>query len=243
MLEATKTVSIKNTARIAGFLYLLMIVGGMISQVLIPGFVVAGDGAATANKITSSETLFRVAFVVDVAWMACYLLTAWALYVLLKRVNNSLALLFVVLTTASVAILCMNTLNEFAAMFVLTGASYLTAFDTNQLHALTMLFMDLHSYGYMISQVFFGLWLLPLGYLVYKSGFLPRILGILLMLGCFGCLIEFFQTFLFPGSEWVTYPGLAIGAIAEISFCLWLLIKGVKDQQPARSPEQRTAVS
>jgi hypothetical protein len=239
--ETDKTRSVMNIARLAGFLYLLMVVGGMITEVLLPGFIVAGDGAATAAKIVASEGLYRLNFVLDMIWMACYLLSAWALYVLLRPVGKSTALLFVLLTTASVAILCLNALSEFAAMLLFLGSGSLTAFTASQQQALGMFFLDLHATGFMIAQVFFGLWLLPLGYLVYKSGFLPRALGILLMLGCFGCLVEFFQFFLFPGWEVITYPGMAISAVAEISFCLWLLIMGAKDRAAARGNDLRVA--
>ena len=241
--ETGKTISIKNTARIAGFLYLLMIIGGMITQIVLPDFIVSGDGAATAGKIVASEWLYRLNFVIDLAWMACYLLTAWTLYVLLKPVGKNAALLFTLLTTVSVAILCLNALNEFASLLLFSGAGYLTAFTASQQQALGMFFLDLHNVGYMIAQVFFGLWLLPLGYLVYKSGLLPKALGILLMLGCFGCLIELIQFFLFPGWEVVTYLDFAIGAIAEISFCLWLLIMGAKEQSPASSMDRQAAAS
>ena len=159
-----------------------------------------------------------------------FLLAAWALYVLLKPVNNDLALLFVLLNLGGVAIECINMLNLFTATLLLSGADYLKVFQVNQLQSLAMLFINLYQNGFIIAQVFYGTWLFPLGYLVFKSGFLPRILGILLMVDCFGILIWFFQFFLFPNYEVISYPSFVVGFIAELSISLWLLIKGIKDQ-------------
>ena len=181
----------------------------------------------------ASQWLFRIGFISDLISATFYLLSAWALYVLFKPVNKNLALLFVLCTVSSVAIQCLNMLNQFAVLLLLSGADYLKVFGAEQLQALAMLFLNLHKYGYLIAQIFFGLWLLPLGFVVFKSGYLPRILGVLLIIGGFGLLIQFFQVFLFPTYEVITYPGLAVGAIGEFSFCLWLLIKGVKVQKPA----------
>ena len=222
----------KSIARVAGILYLIMIVCGIGAQIIRGNLIVADDVTATISNISASESLFRVAFLSDLILATCYLLFAWALYVLLKPVNKNIALLFVLLTTASVAMLCLNMLNQFAALLLLNGASYLTAFGTDQLHALVMFFLDLHYYGYYIAQISFGLWLLPLGYLVIKSGFLPRILGILLIIATFGHLAGFFTAFFLPGYE--SFADLL--SIPEIPFGLYLLVKGVRDQQPATGP-------
>ena len=141
----------------------------------------------------------------------------------------------VLFVLASVAIECINALSQFIALELLSGADFLTVFTADQLTALVRLFLNMHGHGILIAQIFFGLWLLPLGYLVYKSGYFPRIFGVLLMIGCLGYLIDFFQYFLFPKYEIVTYPGLAVATIAEISLCLWLMIKGVKNQKTATS--------
>jgi len=155
-------------------------------------------------------------------------LTACVLYMLLKPVNKNIALLFVLFTLGSVSVQFINALNQFATLLLLSGAGYLTIFGADQLNALAMLFLNLHKYGYTIAQIFFGLWLLPLGYLIFKSGYFPRILGILVMIACFGHLLEFFQVFLFPGYEVIAYPGLVAAMIGEFSFMFWLLIKGAK---------------
>ncbi len=160
-----------------------------------------------------------------------FLLSAWALYVLLKPVNKDLALLFVLLNLGGVVIHCTSQVSEFAAMLLLSGADYLQVFQADQLQALAMLFLSLYKNGFMIAQIFLGLWLLPLGYLVFKSGFLPRILGILLIIDCFAMLTWFFQFFFFPGYEAISSLCLAEGFIAEGSLCLWLLIKGAKNKE------------
>ena len=122
-------------------------------------------------------------------------------------------------------------LNLFAVVLLLSGADYLKVFQVDQLQALAMLFLNLYTNGFMIAQIFYGTWLLPLGYLVFKSGFLPRILGILLIIDFLGVLIWFLQFFLFPGYEVITYPGLAVSFIAEVSLTLWLLIKAIDVEQ------------
>ena len=152
---------------------------------------------------------------------------------LLKPVNKDLALLFVLLNLGGVAIWCISQLSELAALLLLSGADYLKVFQADQLQALAMLFLSLYQNGFMIAQLPLNLWLFPLGYLVFKSGFLPRILGILLIADGFAMLTWFFQFFFFPGYEVVSTVGLAVGLIAEGSLCFWLLIKGVKDRKPA----------
>jgi hypothetical protein len=224
----------KKTARMAGFLYLMFLVTLVFAEDAVRSkLIVFGDGAATANNIMASEGLFRIGFMSDLLSAVFFLLSAWALYVLLKPVDKNLALLFVLLILGGVAIQCINMLNQFAALLLLSGADYLKVFQADQLQALAMLFLNLYKNGFIIAQVFYGAWLFPLGYLVFKSGFLPRILGILLMIDCFGILIRFFQFFLFPDYEVITYPGLLVSLIAEFSLALWLLIMGAKDQKPA----------
>jgi hypothetical protein len=224
----------KKTARMAGFLYLMFLVTLIFADDAVRSkLIVFGDSAATANNIMASERLFRIGFMSDLLAAVFFLLSAWALYVLLKPVDKNLALLFVLLILGGVAIQCINMLNQFAALLLLSGADYLKVFQADQLQALAMLFLNLHKNGFIIAQVFYGAWLFPLGYLVFKSGFLPRILGILLMIDCFGVLIWFFQFFLFPGYEVMTYPGLIVSLIAEFSLAFWLLIMGAKDPKPA----------
>jgi hypothetical protein len=217
-----------KTARIAGFLYLLIAVSAGFAQFFRLSVIVSGDATATVHNIMASAWLFRASFVSDLFAQASQVLLVLALYVLLKPVNKNYSSLMVLFVMAFVPMVCINMLFQYAPLIILSGASYLTVFNASQLNALVMLFLDLHNYGYAIVDIFFGLWLLPLGYLVFKSGYFPRILGVLLMIGCFGYLITFAETFLFPGYDVITYPGLAVVIIAELSFGLWLLVKGAK---------------
>ncbi len=177
--------SIQKTARMAGLLYFIYIVTTIFADVIGRSrLIVFGDAAATANNIMASEWLFRLSFVSDLVSIVFFLLAAWALYVLLKSVNKDLALLFWLLNLGGVVVYSINLLNQFAALLLLSGADYLKVFQADQLQAAAMFFLNLYQNGYWISQIFFGAWLFPLGYLVFKSGFLPRILGIVLMVHC-----------------------------------------------------------
>jgi hypothetical protein len=223
--------SSKKTARIAGVLYLTHFVTFFLADNGVHSTAVGSiDVATIAQNIMTSESLFRIGFVNFLLTALFFFLAAWALYVLLKPVNKDLALLFVLLNLGGVAIKCISLLSEFVAMLLLSGADYLKVFQADQLQALAMLFLNVYKNGFMIAQIFFGIWLLPLGYLVFKSGFLPRILGILLIVDCFAILIWFFQFFLFPGYEAISNLCLAESFIAEASLCLWLLVKGVKSE-------------
>jgi hypothetical protein len=220
-------------ARVAGLLYLIVWATALFAGFVYNSYLVPGDAIATADHILASERLFRIGFVVDLLHQTCFLLLAWALYVLFKSVMKNLALLMVLFVVVSVAIQCVNLLIQFTALELVSGPDYSTLLEADPLHAQVVLVLNLHDHGILIAQVFFGLWLLPLGYLVFKSGQLPRILGILLMIGCFGYLIGSVQYFLFPNYEVITYPGLAVATIAEFLLPAWLLIKGVEDRRPA----------
>ena len=221
--------SINKTARMAGFFYFMYIVTSIIANLF--GHFVFADAPVTVNHIMAHESQFRIGFVISLFSVVFFLLAAWALYVLLKPVNKNMALLFLLLNLGGFAILCFSHLNLFASLLLLSGADYLKVFQPDQLQAQAMLFVNLYKNGSTIAQIPFGVWLLPLGYLVFKSGFLPKILGILLIADCFGLLIYVFQRFLLPDYEVISYPCLGIGFIAEVSLTLWLLIKGVKDQK------------
>ena len=232
--------SINKTARMAGFLYFIYIVIHISSNVIGRSkLIVYGDAATTAQNIMASEWQFRIGFMGDLLSAMLFLLTAWALYVLLKPVNKNLALLFLLLNLGGVAIQCFSDLNLYASLLLLSGADYLKVFQADQLQALAMLFLYLYKNGFTMAQIFFGAWLFPLGYLVFKSGFLPKILGIVLMVHCVGWLMTFLQSFLFPGYEAITYLSYPLGFIAEFGLTLWLLIKGVKDQEPTLAAGQK----
>jgi hypothetical protein len=231
----------KKTARMAGFLYLLYIVVSIFADVLGRSkLIVLGDAATTARNIIESAWQFRIGFVVDLVAALLFLLTAWALYVLLKQVNENLALLFLLLNLVGVAVWCVSDLFLITSQLLLSGADFLKVFQADQLQALAMLFLYIYKNGFSgIAQIFFSAWLFPLGYLVFKSGFLPKILGIILMVECFGWLMYPIQFFLFPGNEVLFYLSSAIGFIGEFSLALWLLIMGAKEQKPALADGQK----
>ncbi len=228
--------SSKKTARIAGLWYLLVAVFPVFSVLVVESrLYVPGDAAATVNNILASPGLFRLGFVSSLLGQICFLFLAHAFYKLFKSVDHDLARLIVIFIVASVSATCLNMLNQFAPILLASGAGYLSAFAPAQLHALAMMFLDMHKYGNSITLIFYGLWLFPLGLLVFKSGFMPKALGVLLMVGSFGDPIEFFRVFLFPHVKLSIYPPwLAVAVIAQVSFILWLLIKGMQDRKPAQ---------
>ncbi|HTY46388.1 MAG TPA: DUF4386 domain-containing protein [Methanomassiliicoccales archaeon] len=225
--------SMNKTAKIAGSFYLAFILTFVLASYLRSQFIVSGDAAATAHNIAANELMPRIAFIAELVSALFFLLAAWALYVLLRPVDKNLALLFLLLNLGGVAVECSSMLNLFAALPLLSGADYLAAFSAGQLEALALASLNLYKDGVMVAQLFYGTWLLPLGYLVNRSGYLPRWLGVLLILDFLGVMIWFLQFFLLPGSDVLSYPGLAVSFIAEVSLTLWLLIKGVKDNGPA----------
>ena len=223
--------STKKTARIAGLLYLVNGVTGFFGIAYVPSkLIVAGNAAATASNILGFERLFRLGIVSELICAVEFTFVLWALYRLLGGVNKTLASLMVIWGVAFVPIMCVNTLNEIAALSLLRGQDFLTVLGEPQREALAMLFLDLHHYGYVIAWIF-GPWLFFLGVLVFKSGFLPRILGILLIAACFGYLADSLTPLLLPSYENV------VGRIADIplilgepALILWLLIMGAKDR-------------
>jgi hypothetical protein len=224
----------KKTARMAGLLYLIYIVVSIFANVLGRSkLIILGDAATTARNIIASAMQFRIGFVLDLVSAVLVLLTAWALYVLLKPVNKNLALLFLLLNLGGVAVHCFSDLFLIASQLILSGADYLKAFQADQLQALAMLSLNIYKNGFSgIAQIFFSAWLFPLGYLVYKSGTLPRFLGIIVMVECFAWLMFPVQFFFFPGNVVFTYASSVAGFIGEFSLTLWLLIMGAKDQKP-----------
>ena len=221
--------SINKTARIAGFLYFMFIVTSFIANWF--GRFVSVDAPVTVNHIMAHESQFRIGFVISLFSYVLFLLAAWYLFVLLKPVDKNIGLLFLLLNLGGFAILVLSHLNLFSSLLLLSGADYLKVFQPDQLQAQAILFVNLYKTGSTIAQIPYGIWLFPLGYLVFKSGFLPKILGILLIADCFGLLIYVCQRFLLPGYVVISYPCLVISFIAEISLSLWLFIKGVKDQK------------
>ena len=223
--------STKKTARIAGLLYVLTSIPGVFCLLYIPShFIVWTDAAATANKILSSEFVFRLGIVSELVSFTGFIFVARALYRLFHGVNKAHASLMVTLIVVSIPISLVNVLNEIAALTLMRGGDYLSVFTKTQRDGLAMMFLDLHNYGFDVAQIFWGLWLIPFGILVFKSGFLPRILGILLIIACFGYLANSLGDFgMLPKVVSRTVGQLTIG---ELPIIFWLLIRGAKDQPP-----------
>ncbi len=221
----------KKTARIAGLLYFILILCGIFYLRYVPSKLIEWDNpSVTASNIIASETLFRLGILAGLIGHTLFLLLPIVLYKLLSPVNKTHAVLMVTLAVVSVPIAFVNMLNQFAVLTLISKANYLSVFEADKLQAQILFYLDSYSNGNQIGSIFWGLWLFPFGYLVFKSGFLPKILGMLLMFGCFGYIINFVGNFLFPNygetviSTFITKPG----GLGELGICLWLLIKGVK---------------
>jgi hypothetical protein len=222
--------STKKTARVAGALYLLTSIPGAFSLLYVPShFIVSENPAATANKIAASELLFRFGMVCELTGFIGFIFVVRALYRLLCVVNKWQASLMVTMLLVSLPISLLNVLNEFAALLLVRGGDYLTVFDKPQREAMAMLFLNLHFQGFMVAQVFWGLWLIPFGILVFKSGFLPRILGVMLIIACFGYLVNSLVAFgVLPPVAVSRFAGQL--TICELPIIFWLVIRGAKDQ-------------
>src|SRR5574341_2655308 len=214
-------------ARVAGILYLIANLFAPFTLLYLPSrFIVRGDAAVTASNIMASESLFRFGIVLNLFTFIGQIFLVLALYQLLSVVNRNMASLMVIFSLLAVPIAMLNELTQLAVIQFLNKADYLKVFQNDQLQALAYLFLRLHSQGLNIAQIFWGLWLFPMGYLVFKSGFLPRILGILLMIACFGYVIQSFAAFLGYNLSIIFFTGWG-----ELFLLLWLLIKGVNVEQ------------
>ena len=239
--ERTAEVSPRLEARIAGGLYLIIIVGGLFAIGYVPAaLVVPGDAAATAHNIMAHELLYRLGLVVHIIILPINLPLALIFYELFKVVSRRLALLMVFFTLVGTAVEGANLLNQFAPLMLLGGGHYLSVFTTEQLQALAYMPLDPQAISYDIQQVFYAGYLLTAGYLVFRSTFLPRVIGVLLAIGGLCYLTYSFADFLAPGfaAHLVPYIQLPSG-VGELSLCLWLLVMGVNAQ---RWNEQASAV-
>jgi len=224
--------SIKKTARVAGVLILIISPFAVFSMMYVTSnLVVPGDAATTANNIIASAGLFRLGIVSDSVVFLIEIAIVVMLYVLLKPVSKTLSLVAAFARLAMTVIQGINLLNHFTALLLLSGADYLTVFKPDQLHALVLLFLNAHEYVVHIWGLFFSLHLFFLGYLVYKSGYIPRILGVLLVIASLCYLTQSFGNILLPKYEEI-FALIGFVSIIELAFPLWLVIKGVRDQQP-----------
>lgn len=224
--EITDRLGPATLARVTGGLYLSFMVASVLANAL--GHIGMGGAQQIYGSITTDPRWFRLGLVTAFASAFLFLMSAWALYVLLRTVNKELALLFLLLNTVGVAVQCASMLRLVSALLIGEAGGGLSSFQTARGEALAHLDIDVYRTGFAIAQLFFGTWLFPLGYLVYKSGFLPRFLGVLLILDGVCELIWFLQALLLPDHPAIKVPGTFVSLLAEVGLALWLLIRGVK---------------
>ncbi len=220
----TKMHPINKTARIAGFLYFLLAPLGFFGGMYIPTLIVSGDAAATVNNILAHLWLFRLSIVSALSVPIVNVFLVLQLYKLLKPVNKNNAVLMVVFIVAVTPIAMFNELSLFAVLQLLSHTDYLKIFSLDQLHSQVMFFLDLNHYGFFIVSIFWGLWLFPLGQLIFRSGFLPKIIGVLMVIAGFGYVFDSVMFFLLPDLNMIISKYTFIG---ELVLLLWLLFKGV----------------
>jgi hypothetical protein len=222
----------RRIARVAGALYLLMSVTSAFTLGSIPSWSVgATDASAVVRKILDAPLRYRLGAVSELASQVFFVLLVLALFTLLKDVHRTRAVAMVALVLVQVPMGFANLLLGLVPLVLQSGASYLSAFSKEQLNALTLAALNVRGYGVKAEMVFWGLWLLPFGMLVYRSGFLPRALGVLLAAGCLGHVVVGVTSLLIPSLEHAVAPLTAL-ALGEIVICLWLLIMGTKSESP-----------
>ncbi|HVS81741.1 MAG TPA: DUF4386 domain-containing protein [Pyrinomonadaceae bacterium] len=221
--------STKRQARIAGLWYLLLGITAPIGLVYVPGkIIVPGNAAATIDRLRASESLLRIGIGSELFHQVIGVFLVLALYRLFKAVNQKYAVLMVIFSLLGLPIIFLNVLNEIAAIVLVSGADFLSAFDKRQLDALAYLFLRLHSQGITVASIFWGLWLFPFGILVIRSGFIPGFLGVLLFIAGFAYLAESFTTLVL--TRYAPFVGkfAMILMAAELPIMFWLLIWGAK---------------
>ena len=229
-LNSTDRLAMNRIARITGGFYVAYILASVLADVL--GKIGLGTAEQVSQAIATNEWSFRLGLVIALTSGFLFLMVAWGLYVLLRPVNAQLAMLFLLLNAVGVAIQGASLLSLVSAMLPGDAASHMQAYSAEQLEGLTYLSISVYKTGFVTAQLFFGTWLFPLGYLVYKSGSLPRFLGVLLILDGIAVLIWFLQALLLPDYPAIRYPGLVVSFLAEVGLALWLLAKGVKVVDP-----------
>jgi hypothetical protein len=218
-----------NPGRTAGLLYVIASIPGFFALLYVPGKVIVhGNATATVQNIVAFETLFRFGIAASLIGQALFIFVSLALYYLLKGVNAPHALLMLILILSSIPIAFLNEVNAIAALALARGTEFLAIFEKPQRDALAMLFVNLHTFGFQVIEVFWGLWLFPLGLLVYRSGFIPRVIGILLMLNSITFPVSSFTSLLFPTYERVVSSWMTPLGFGEIVLMLWLVIMGAR---------------
>jgi hypothetical protein len=228
-------------ARLAGGFYVITIVCGIFAEAVARGsLVVSGDAAATARNILASQALFRTGLAADAITLASYIVVTLLLYELLARVNRSLSLLAALFSLVGIATLAVDALTHVAALLLLQGPHFLAAFSSSQLAATALFSLKLHAQGYAVSGVFFGTYCVLIGWLVVRSGFLPRVVGVLMMIAGAAYLIDSFMTFLLPSLRNPILDSITLlGLLGEGSLAGWLLVMGVNETRWSQREETR----
>jgi len=225
-----------NPGRFAGSVYILTSIFGLFAMGYVPDhLIVHGNAAATASNIVAHETLFRLGIAAELIGMAGFIFVADALYDLFKGVNRRHASLMVTLIVVSVPIAFVNELNSIAALVLVRGGDFLSAFESSQRYAAAMFFLNLHGRGFVVAEIFWGLWLFPLALLVYRSRFLPRFLGVWLALGGVAWMIVSLTSILLPQYQDRVFGYAQPAFLGEIAFMLWLTIKGARPSMEAKA--------
>jgi Domain of unknown function (DUF4386) len=229
-------------ARLAGIFYLAIIVLGISGELFVRGtLVVSGDAGATANAISSSSLLWRAGIVGDLLMHAFDVPMLVIFYFLLRPVSEGLALFAAFMHLLQTAVLVMNKLKLLIPLFLMEDSGYLKSFSAEQLHALSYLAIKAHGYGFAIGLIFFGFACLVTGYLIYKSGYLPKIIGVLMLAAGLSYLINSFSLLLVPSFAAAIFPAVLVPAfIGELALALWLIVKGVNLERWAQSKSRVT---
>lgn len=223
-----------GVARITGGFYLGFILASVLADRL--GHIGLGGAQQVHQSIATNAGAFRLGLVIALISAFLFLLSAWGLYVLLRPIDRHLALLFLLLNAVGVAIQCASMFPLISALLIGDASSHMQVYSAAQQEGLAYLSINVYKTGFVTAQLYFGTWLFPLGYLIYKSESLPRFLGVLLVLDGVAVLIWFLQALLAPAHHAVTYPGLIVSFIAEVGLALWLLVKGVKVVDSGAAP-------
>lgn len=232
--------SIKKAGKVAGLIYFIVIITGIFSLMYVPSKIIVWDNPATTySNLLVHETLFRVGIIISLLCYLFFLFVPIVLYKIFSPINKVMATIMVVLAVSGVPIAFLNMANHYDILSLLANPEHIAIFGKEQLQSQIMLKLNSHGSGYLISQVFWGLWLFPLGYLIFKSGLIPKILGIFLMVGSITYFMDFIgKTMLFNYYDLAVSSYILIPAsIGEIGTCLWLLIMGVREKQ-LTSPNQ-----
>jgi hypothetical protein len=229
--------SLKNTARVSGLLYLMLAITGAYGIMYVPSqLVVTDDSAQTMNNILQHEFFFRSGILGNVIGQTAFLFLGLSLYKLFEGVSQSLSRTLLILITASVPISFFIIFNQVYAVSLLKE-SFIQQLDPAQMQLMTMSFIKMYSYGNLVIGIFWGLWLIPFGKLVCESGFMPKLLGALLILGGTAYVIDACTFILFPGAQHITTIFVAIlSSIAELFAVIWLLAIGTREMKRTSGP-------